>query len=103
MLVFLPIMFFFSPIMTAVVLGTCALIVTWIIAMLPFYRKKSNAVEAAEAARGAFLVQTIHGIRTVKSLALDARQRHLWEIHTARVARLRFAEGVTGNVLHSFV
>jgi ATP-binding cassette subfamily B protein len=60
-------------------------------------------VEGAESARGAFLVQTIHGIRTVKSLALDARQRHLWDVHTARIAKLRFAEGMTGNILHSVV
>jgi ATP-binding cassette subfamily B protein len=103
MFVFLPIMFFFSPIMTAVVLGCCGIIVLWLVAMLPVYRKKSNAVEAAESQRGAFLVQTIHGIRTVKSLALDARQRHIWDVHTARVARLRFAEGLTGNIVHSFV
>ncbi|MGO8800113.1 MAG: peptidase domain-containing ABC transporter [Roseiarcus sp.] len=103
MLVFLPVMFFFSPIMTAIVLGTCALIVLWIVAMLPYYRLKTNAVESAESARGAFLVQTIHGIRTVKSLALDARQRHLWDVHTARVAKLRFAEGMTGNILQCVV
>jgi len=103
MLVFLPIMFFFSPIMTAIVLACCGLMVLWILAMLPIYRTKSNAVESAEAARGAFLVQTIHGIRTVKSLALDARQRHLWDVHTARVAKLRFAEGMTGNILQSVV
>ena len=102
-LVFIPIMFFFSPIMTAIVLSTCAAIALWIIAMLPYYRKKSNAVEAAESARGAFLVQTIHGIRTIKSLALDARQRHMWDVHTARVSKLRFAEGVAGNILHSAV
>ena len=103
MLVFLPIMFFFSPIMTAIVLACCGLIVLWIVAMLPLYRTKSNAVEGAESARGAFLVQTIHGIRTVKSLALDARQRHQWDVHTARIAKLRFAEGMTANILHSVV
>ncbi len=65
--------------------------VLWIVAMLPAYRRKSQAVEAAEAERGAFLVQTIHGIRTVKSLALDARQRHIWDVLTARVAKLRFS------------
>ena len=103
MLVFIPIMFFFSTIMTLIVLGTCAAMSLWIIGMLPYTRRKSNAVESAEAARGAFLVQTIHGIRTVKSLALDARQRHLWDVYTARVAKLRFAEGMAGNLLHSVV
>ena len=103
MLVFLPVMFFFSPIMTLVVLASCGLIGVWIVAMLPYCRRKASAVETAEAARGAFLVQTIHGIRTVKSLALDARQRHLWDIHSARIAKLRMAEGQAGNILFSVV
>jgi ATP-binding cassette subfamily B protein len=96
-------MFFFSPTMTLVVLACCALMVLWIVAVLPGYRRKSQAVEAAESERGALLVQTIHGIRTVKSLALDARQRHLWDVHTARVAKLRFAEGMAGNMIQACV
>jgi ATP-binding cassette subfamily B protein len=103
LLVFLPVMFFFSPTMTLVVLACCALMVLWIVAMLPGYRRKSQAVEAAESERGALLVQTIHGIRTVKSLALDARQRHHWDVHTARVAKLRFAEGMAGNMIQACV
>jgi ATP-binding cassette, subfamily B, bacterial HlyB/CyaB len=103
LLVFLPVMFFFSPILTAVVLATCALMAVWIIAMLPWHRRKAQAVEQAESERGAFLVQTIHGMRTVKSLALDSRQRHLWDVLTARVAKLRFAEGMTGNLIQGIV
>jgi subfamily B ATP-binding cassette protein HlyB/CyaB len=103
LLVFLPVMFFFSPLMTLIVLAACGLMAAWIIAMLPVYRRKSMAVEAAESARGALLVQTIHGIRTVKSLALDARQRHLWDVLTARVAKLRFTAGMTGNFIQACV
>ena len=103
LLVFLPVMFFFSPILTLIVLAACALMVLWIIAMLPAYRRKTSAVTAAESQRGALLVQTIFGIRTVKSLALDARQRHLWDVMTARIAKLRFAEGMMGNFIQAAV
>jgi len=103
LLVFLPVMFFFSPIMTLIVLAICALMVLWIIAMLPAYRRKSAAVAAAEGERGAHLVQTIHGIRTVKSLALDARQRHIWDVMTAHTAKVRFAEGMLGNLIQAGV
>ena len=41
LLVFLPVMFFFSPIMTLIVLATCALMVAWIVVMLPAYRRKN--------------------------------------------------------------
>ena len=61
--------------------------------LAPLPPRKRNAAH--------FLVQTIHGIRTVKSLALDARQRHLWDVLTARVAKLRFAEGMMGNLIQA--
>ena len=101
LLFFLPVMFFFSAIMTFVALGIVGLIVVWLLLMLPYYRKKSAAVNAAEGAQGAFLVQNLSGIRTVKSLALDARQRHIWDMHVARVAKLRFAEGLMAVTIQS--
>jgi subfamily B ATP-binding cassette protein HlyB/CyaB len=100
---FLPVMFFFSPTMTLVVLALSGLIVAWLVLMLPTYRKASAAVLKAEGAQGAFLVQTLNGIRTVKSLALDARQRHMWDVLVARVARARLAEGMTGNAIQAIV
>lgn len=103
LLFFLPVMFYFSFVLTAIVLGMCASIGAWIVLMLPAYRRRSSAVESAEATRGAFLSQTIHGIRTVKSLSLDSKQRHQWDVMTAQVAKLRLAEGDLGNVIESVV
>ena len=92
--IFVPIMFFFSTIMTTCVLVICLLICGWLVAMLPAIRRRVGAVVAAETRRGSFLVETIHGIRAVKSLALDARQRHQWDVHCADVAEKRYAEGL---------
>ena len=103
LLFFIPVMIFFSPVMTAVVIGLGALIVVWLIAWLPAYRRKTTAVEAAELEKGAFLAQTLFGARTVKSLALDARQRHEWDVRVARVTKLRFAEGMMANLIQSGV
>jgi len=100
---FLPVMLFFSPLMTAIVLMITALIVLWLIVMLPHHRKRSSAVMAAEGEQGAFLVQTLNGIRTVKSLALDARQRKQWDVLVARTAKARIAEGLSGNLISSVV
>jgi subfamily B ATP-binding cassette protein HlyB/CyaB len=101
--VFLPVMFFFSPTLTAVVLAIAALIVGWLLAMLPAYRRRYAAAMAAEGERGAFLVQTLVGMRTVKSLALDARQRHFWDVYVAKVEKLRFAEGSLANLIQAVV
>ncbi len=57
LLIFLPIMFFFSPTLTAVVLGLCAVICLWIIWMLPVLRRKGAAVFKAEGAKNAFLIE----------------------------------------------
>ena len=103
LLFFIPVMLFFSPTMTAVVVGLGALIVVWLLGMLPAYRKKVAAVEAAELERGAFLAQTLFGARTVKSLALDSRQRHEWDVRVAKVTKLRFAEGMMANLIQTGV
>jgi ATP-binding cassette subfamily B protein len=42
-------------------------------------------------------------VRTVKSLALDARQRHEWDVRVATAARLRLDEGRTANVIQTLV
>jgi ATP-binding cassette, subfamily B, bacterial HlyB/CyaB len=101
LLFFIPVMFFFSATVTAVVLALGVLVALWLIVMLPYYKKRLRAAIYAEAERGAFLVQTLFGIRTVKSLALDSRQRHFWDVHAAKVAKLRFAEGQAGNLIES--
>jgi len=103
LLIFLPIMFFFSAILTGTVLGFCGLICLWIIWMLPALRRKGAAAFHAEGLKNAFLVENLQGIRTVKSLALDARQRHEWDVRVATAARLRLEEGRTANVIQTVV
>ena len=101
--IFLPIMFMVSTIMTAVVLALCLLICVWLVAMLPTIRRKVGLAVMAETQRGTFLVEAVHGIRAIKSLALDARQRHEWDVHVARVADRRFDEGCTSNLVQTIV
>jgi ATP-binding cassette subfamily B protein len=100
---FVPIMFFFSPLLTACVLGVCMLICLWMVLMLPAIRRKVRKVVEAEVQRGSFLVETIIGIRTVKSLALDARHRHEFDVHTAKVAEARYSQGLTENLVQTVV
>ncbi|MCW2275733.1 ATP-binding cassette domain-containing protein [Rhodoblastus acidophilus] len=87
LLFFLPVMFAFSPLLTFIVLGFCGLIVVWLVAMLPTFREATGRVIEAQTARGSFLYQTVAGMRTVKSLALESRQRREWDILVARVAK----------------
>lgn len=100
---FLPVMFFFSPIMTFVVLAFVGLIMVWLLLTLPTYRKKSEAAQAAAAAQGTFLIQNLHGIRTVKSLALDNKQKQTWDVLVARAAKAKLAEGMFGTIVATVV
>jgi ATP-binding cassette subfamily B protein len=57
------------------------------------YRK----VVSAEHEKGSHLVETIYGIRTVKSLALEGRRRSEWDRRVADVTALRHAFGLMTN------
>ncbi|HEX3863183.1 MAG TPA: peptidase domain-containing ABC transporter [Stellaceae bacterium] len=103
LVIFLPIMFTFSVIMTACVLVLCLLICLWLIIMLPTVRRKVSAAVQAETERGTHLVEAVHGIRAIKSLALDARQRHQWDVFVAKVVETRFDEGCTANIVQTVV
>ncbi len=101
--IFLPLMFMISAIMTACVLAICLLICIWLVLVLPTIRRKVGFAVKAETARGIHLVEAMYGIRAIKSLALDARQRHQWDVHVAKVTETRFDEGRTSNLIQTVV
>lgn len=103
LVIFLPIMFFVSAVLTAFVLGICGLICLWIIAMLPTVRRRVAAVVQVESQKSTFLVETLHGIRAVKSLALDSRQRHQWDVLVARAAKRQYESDLTANLVQTVV
>ncbi len=100
---FIPVMYTISPSMTAISLTFICLIFLWGFAMLPLYRFHSSARVSAEARRGVFLNETIQGIRTVKSLSLEAKQRQEWDARTSLLARAAYAEGGVDNLIQSVI
>lgn len=102
-LVILPILFFFSAKLTLMVLGIGVLICGWLIIMMPQVRRKGALVHRAEAMKGAFLVETLFGIRTVKSLALDSKRKRDWDVQVVKTANLRLDEGRTANLVQTVV
>ena len=93
LLIMLPVMFAFSPLLTFIVLGVMGVMVLFLLLMLPRVRSATGAVIAAETARGTFLYQNLAGIRTVKSLALETRQRAMWDVLVVRVSEAIFHAG----------
>jgi HlyB family type I secretion system ABC transporter len=89
--VFLPVLFLYSPRLTGLVL-VFALVTAAVIGLMvgPFYRRLS-ALYAAEGRRQALLVETIHGVNTVKSLALEGARQRSWEEGSARAVTSNFS------------
>ena len=106
LLVFLPIMFCFSPLLTSIFLALAAVISGWLVFRLPEIRRTTGEFIRAEIAKGNFLIETLHGVRAVKALGLDARRRHRWDGLVATSVQRGFDQGRTANqvltVVHPF-
>lgn len=74
----------YSAKLTAVVLAFSAVIAAIIGLLVPTFRNRLAELYRAEGERQAHLVETIHGMRTVKSLALEPARRRTWENRVAR-------------------
>jgi ATP-binding cassette subfamily B protein len=101
LVVFIPVMFFYSPLLTFFVLGFAALVCGWIMLRLPGLRKKTAAVFSVEGEKNSFFVETIHGVRTIKALGIADRRRQEWDVKVAKAARLRFDEGCEANIIQT--
>lgn len=70
---------FYSWQLMTVVFAFTLLIVGFIAFMLPLFRARLNEVFSAEGSRQAHSIETLHGIRTVKSLCLEHSKKTGWE------------------------
>jgi ATP-binding cassette subfamily B protein len=64
--------------------------------MKPIARLYTQVIRA-EQAKGAHLVETLNGIRTIKSLALEGRRRREWDRRVADSAQAQHALGLMSN------
>ncbi len=106
LLIFLPILFTYSVKLALVVLLFTGLIAAIIVAMLPAYQRRLNALYNAEGQRQAMLVETIHGMRTVKALAIEPQQRKYWDQRSAEAINMHFRVGkisIAGSAVTDFL
>ena len=93
----LPFLFWLQATLAWIVLGCAGLITLVITAFLPPLRRVMGEVTLAESLKGSTMVETVHGIRTVKSLALEPQRRAEWDERTAAAGKLRLAAGRLAN------
>ena len=93
----LPFLFWMQATLAWIVLVCAGVIAAVILAFLPALRKLMGKLTAAEANKGSTMVETVHGIRTVKSLALEPQRRAEWDERTAVAGALKLQVGRLAN------
>ena len=104
LLVFLPVLFLYSARLTFLVLAFTGLIGLVVALLVGPFRRRLYSLYQAEGERQALLVETVHGMRTVKSLTMEPRQGRVWDDRSAQSVSMRFsvekisaaAQSVTG-------
>lgn len=87
LIVFLPFMAWYSATLTLVVIMVTLLLGGVIAVMLGPYRRRLRDLYRAEAQRQSLLVESVHGMRTVKSLNLEPRREETWDNAAAEAVR----------------
>jgi subfamily B ATP-binding cassette protein HlyB/CyaB len=96
--VFLGVMYYFSPTLTWIVLGSLPFYVILSIVVTPVLRDRLNDKFNRGAEHQAFLVESIHGIQTVKAMAVEPQMRRRWEEQLADYVRTSFRADHLSNV-----
>ncbi len=96
--VFLAVMGYYSPTLTWIVLGTIPFYVLLSVFITPILRHRLNDKFKHGAANTAFLTESITGISTVKSLAVEPQMRRKLEDHLSSYVHASFRSQNLGNV-----
>jgi ATP-binding cassette subfamily B protein len=104
--IFMPLLFMYSVKLAMIVLAFSLVIMVIIALMVPYYNRRLAALYQAEGERQAMMVETIHGMRTVKSLAIEPAQRRSWDQKSANAIAMHFRVGkvsAIGNTVTEFL
>jgi ATP-binding cassette, subfamily B, bacterial HlyB/CyaB len=102
LIIFLPLLAWYSVTLTAVVLGVTLLLAGTIAAMIRPYRRRLRHLYQAEAQRQSLLVESVHGMRTVKSLNLEPRREETWDNAAAEAVRTYVQVGKISLAANTF-
>jgi ATP-binding cassette subfamily B protein len=92
-----PVMFILNWKLTFWVLALTVMIFFVVLAFLrPLNRLQSKMIEA-EREKGIYLIETLQGMRAVKSLALEGRRRRGWDRRVAIAAQASYDYGAMNN------
>ena len=97
-IVFLAVMYFYSPLLTFVVLATIPLYIILSVVVTPIFRARLNEKFNRGADNQAFLVESINGVETLKAMAVEPAMQRRWEEQLAGYVRASFRATSLGNI-----
>jgi subfamily B ATP-binding cassette protein HlyB/CyaB len=106
LMIFMPILFSYSVKLALITLVFTLMIAGLVAVMVPTFQRRLKDLYQAEGERQSMMVETIHGMRTVKALAIEPAQRRLWDQRSARSINMHFRVGtlaITGNAVTDFI
>jgi ATP-binding cassette, subfamily B, bacterial HlyB/CyaB len=108
--VFLVVMFIYSPMLTAIVVGAFPFYIGISVGATPYFRERLDEKFARGAENQAFLVETVTGVETLKAMAVEPQMQRRWEEQLAgyvaasfRVTRLGNAASQTVQLISKIV
>ncbi len=94
---FLIVMFFYSPLLTWIVIGAFPFYIAISAGATPLFRQRLNEKFQRGAENQAFLVETVTGIETLKAMAVEPQMQRRWEEQLAGYVATSFRVLSLGN------
>jgi subfamily B ATP-binding cassette protein HlyB/CyaB len=101
--VFLAVLFFYSPLLTWIVLASFPFYVGISAAATPLFQKRLDEKFKRGAENQAFLVESVSGIETLKAMAVEPQMQRRWEEQLAGYVAASFRVTSLGNVASQIV
>ncbi|MEH6519489.1 MAG: type I secretion system permease/ATPase [Halioglobus sp.] len=96
--IFIAVLWYYSPTLTLIVLASLPVYIVLSILITPILKHRLDEKFRYGAANQAFLTETITGIQTVKSQAVEPQMQRLWEDQTASYVTASFKAQNLGNI-----
>lgn len=97
-IIFFIVMWWYSPALTLVVLGTIPFYVLLSVFITPILRKRLDEKFQIGAENQAFLVESVTGVETVKASAVEPQMQRRWEDQLAKYVNASFRTQHIGNI-----
>jgi ATP-binding cassette, subfamily B, bacterial HlyB/CyaB len=101
--VFLAVMFYYSPLLTWIVIGSFPFYIGLSVGVTPLFRRRLEEKFDRGAENQAFLVETVGGIQTLKAMAVEPQMQRRWEEQLAGYVQASFSVLSLGNWASQFV